>query len=84
MTNQTKTLFPTLDMWHQTVLKPLCLFINKTNGYIEDINGGKYLTLILIDESTDTLKRYEELLRKIKYQQIITQVIVMKCIWKPN
>ena len=41
-------------------LNPLNLTINKINGYIEESNGNKYLTLIPTDESKDTLKKYEK------------------------
>ena len=42
-------------------VNPLYLIINKINGYIKENNGSEYLTLILTDESKDTLKKYEEL-----------------------
>lgn len=48
-------------------VKPLYLFINKTNGHIEDINGGKYLILIFTDKSKDTLEKCEELWTKFNY-----------------
>ena len=37
-------------------VNPLYLIINKINGYIEESNGNKYLTLLPTDESKDTLK----------------------------
>ena len=42
------------------------LIINKRNGYIEESNARRYLTLVHTDESKDTLKRYEELWNKIR------------------
>ena len=45
---------------------PLYLIINNINGYIEEIHGNKYMTLIPTDESKDTLRRYEELWNKIR------------------
>ena len=42
------------------------LIINKINGFIEESNGNKYLTLGPTDERRDTLKKYEELRSKIK------------------
>ena len=36
------------------------------NGYFEEINGNKYLTLVSSDGSKDTLKKNEELWTKIK------------------
>ena len=38
-------------------LNPLYLIINKINGYIEENNRKKYLTLVTTDESKDTLKK---------------------------
>ena len=35
----------------------LYLIINNINGYTEEIYGNKYLTLITIDESKDTLEQ---------------------------
>ena len=35
-------------------VNPLYLIIDKINGYIEKINGKKYLTLVATDESKDT------------------------------
>ena len=46
-------------------VNPLYLIINKLRGCIEESHGNKYLTLVLTDESRDTLKRYEELWSKI-------------------
>ena len=46
--------------------KPSYLIVNKINGYTEVHNGYRYLTLVHNDESTDTLKKYEELLKKMK------------------
>ena len=67
------------------------LIINKRNGYTEESNARRYLTLVHTDESKDTLKRYEELWNKIRdmknyganlesilEQQLITLKIKMK------
>ena len=35
----------------KTGVNPLSLIINKTNGYIKESNGNKYLTLVPTDES---------------------------------
>ena len=48
------------------IVKPLYLFINKINSYIEESNGNKSLTLVLADRSIDILKKYGELWSKIK------------------
>ena len=44
-------------------VNPVYLTINQINGYIKENkrNGNKYLTLVLTDESKNTLKKYEEL-----------------------
>ena len=47
-------------------VKPLCLYINKVNGYIEGSKRKKYLTLVHIDESKDTLKIHEQLWGKVR------------------
>ena len=36
------------------------------NGYFEEINGNKYLTLVPTNESKEKIKRYGELWSKIK------------------
>ena len=46
-------------------VKPLYLFINKINEYIEESNGNKYLALVAANESKD-IKNYEELWSKIR------------------
>ena len=48
-------------------VKPLYFIINKIYGYIEEHNGNKNLILVHTDESKDTLKKHEELWKKIKY-----------------
>ena len=42
-------------------VNPLYLIFNKVNGYFEEINGNKYLTLISTNESKENFKKYEEL-----------------------
>ena len=39
----------------------LCLIINKANGYYEEVNKNKYLTLIPTNESNKLTKKYKEL-----------------------
>ena len=48
------------------VVKPLYIIFNKINGYIEDNNGSKYLTLISTDENKSMLKKYEKIWIKIE------------------
>ena len=45
---------------------PLYLIFNNVNGYFEEINRNKHLTLVPINESKEEIKKYEELWRKIK------------------
>ena len=52
------------------------LLIKNANGYSEESNGNKYLTLVPTDKSKDKLKNYE--LKILLDQQIITQMIMMK------
>ena len=40
--------------------------IDKVDGYIEESNGNKYLTLVSTDKKKDTLKKDKELWDKIK------------------
>ena len=46
-------------------VNPLYLMFNKINGYFEEINGAKYLTLVRTNESKEKIKKYEELWIKI-------------------
>ena len=39
--------------------------INKVNGYFEEINGNKYLTLVPTNENKEIIKKFEELWSKI-------------------
>ena len=48
------------------VVSPVYLITIIINGYIEEINGSKYLTLVSTDESKDILKRYDKLWDKIR------------------
>ena len=45
----------------------LSLIFNKVNGYFEEINGNKYLTLVPTNESKEKIKKYNELWSKIRY-----------------
>ena len=56
------------DLSYATInsVNPICLIINKINGYIEEKRRKKNLTLVHTDESKDRLKKYEELRNKIK------------------
>ena len=40
--------------------------MNNANGYVEENDGNKYLTLVSADEGKEKLKKYEEMQSKIK------------------
>ena len=42
-------------------VNPLYLIFRYVNGYFEEINGNRYLTLVLANESKEKIKKYEEL-----------------------
>ena len=44
----------------------LCLIFNKMNGYFEETNGNKCLTLAPPNESKEKIKKYKELQIKIR------------------
>ena len=44
----------------------LNLIFRYMNGYFEEINGNKYLTLVATNESKEKIKKYEELGIKIR------------------
>ena len=48
-------------------VNPLYLIIGKASGYIEESNGNKYLAFASTDKNKEVLKKYTELLDKIKY-----------------
>ena len=45
---------------------PLYLIYSKVNGYFEEINKSKHLTLVPTNESKEKIKTYEELWSEIK------------------
>ena len=57
-------------------VNPLNFTINKINGYIEESNSNKLLTLLPTDESKYILEKYEELWTKIK--DLITHQIMIE------
>ena len=38
-------------------VNPLCLMLNKINGYFEEINGNKYLTLVPNNGRKEIIKK---------------------------
>ena len=47
-------------------VNPLYLIFSKVNGYFEEINKNKYLTLVPTNESKEKIKQYEELWSQIR------------------
>ena len=47
-------------------INPLYLINNKVNGYFEEFNKRKYLTLVPTIETKEKIKKYEELCSKIR------------------
>ena len=47
-------------------VNPLYLIFGKVNGYFEEVNGNKYLTLAPTNESKEIIKKYGELCSKIR------------------
>ena len=47
-------------------VNPLYLIINEVDGYFEEINGNKYLTLVFIDKNKQLLIKYIKLRDGIK------------------
>ena len=45
----------------------LCFIFRYVNGYFEEINGNKYLTLVPTNEIKEKIKKYEELRIKTRY-----------------
>ena len=47
-------------------VNPLYLIFRKVNGYSEEINENKYLTLVPTNESKEKINKYKELWTKIR------------------
>ena len=47
-------------------VNPLCLIFNRVNGYSEEINGNKYLTIVPTNESKEKIKTSKELKSTIR------------------
>ena len=45
---------------------PLKIIFSKVNGYFEEINKNKYLTLVPTNERKEKIKKYEKLWSKIR------------------
>ena len=47
-------------------VNPLYFILGKVNGYFEEINGNKYLTLVPTNESKEKMKKYGEMWSKFR------------------
>ena len=47
-------------------VNPLYLILGNVNGHFQEINGYKYLTIVLTNETKEKIKKYEELWIKIR------------------
>ena len=47
-------------------VNPLSLIINEVDGYVEEINENKYLTLVSTEKNKEVLKKYTKLWDGIK------------------
>ena len=55
-----------LDYVNIHSVNPLYFIIDKADGYSEESNGNKYLTLVFTDKNKEVLKKYTVLWDKIK------------------
>ena len=47
-------------------VNPLYFIFNKVNGYFQEMNGNKCLTLVTTNENKEKIKKYEELWSKVR------------------
>ena len=52
--------------WNVNSVNPLYLMINRTDGFIEEKNGDKYLNISNTDRNSEVLKKYSEVWNGIK------------------
>ena len=67
--------------WLLLRIRSFSFIINKVNGYIDEHNGNKYLTLLHNDKGKEALKNMENYVRKLKIlldEQVIAQATTMK------
>ena len=67
--------------WLLLRIRSFSFIINKVNGYIDEDNGNKYLTLLHNDKGKEALKNMENYVRKLKIlldEQVIAQATTMK------
>ena len=52
--------------WNVNSVNPSCLMINRTDGFIEEKNGDKYLNIASTDKTSEVLRKYSEVWNGIK------------------
>ena len=52
--------------WNVNSVNPLYLMINRTDGFIDEKNGDKYLNIASTDRNSEVLKKYSEVWNGIK------------------
>ena len=52
--------------WNGNSVNPLYLMINRTDGFIDEKNGDKYLNIASTDRNSEVLKKYSEVWNGIK------------------
>ena len=60
-------------------VNPLYLIFNKMNGYFEEINGNKYLTLVPTNESKDKIKK---VWKSLDYNKYHPKVFLDECLYE--
>ena len=55
-----------LDYVNIHSVNPLYFIVDKADGYIEENNRNKYLTLVSNEKNKETLKKYTDIWNKIK------------------
>ena len=68
-------------------VNPLYLIFSKAKGYFEEINKNKYLTLVSTNERKEITKNMMKfgVTSEVQLdQQLKTQAIMMKILWKSN
>ena len=53
--------------WNVDGVNPLYLMINRTDGFVEEINGNKYLNISDTSRNNEILKKYNQVFNGIKY-----------------
>ena len=52
--------------WNVNSVNPLYLMINRIDGFVEEVNGDKYLNISDTDRNSEVLRKYSEVFTGIK------------------